>query len=482
MGNNGEEMKFRAGDTPTTARALGDIPAATDASSPLMISISGVRGIVGESLTEDVVFAWARAFGSQMMPGPVVVGNDSRPSREMMRSTIFKGLTQNGSRVIDLGIVPTPTIAMAVRYHRARGGIAITASHNPVQWNAMKFFGPQGLFLNETEGKALHALVSSGKFSANSTDKIGGIERDEKAVRRHIEAILSIDLLDIEKMKARRFRVALDTVHGAGGVMLPELLRELGCDVVAFHIEPTGAFPRNPEPIAKNLREVSKEVAAAKVDIGFVVDPDADRLAVLLENGEPAGEENTLVMATNFVLHHRPGPVVANVSTTRALDDIAARYGQKVFRTKVGEAHVAAKMLEVGAEIGGEGNGGVMFAPVHPVRDSGVGIALILQALLESGQKASKLFGLMPHYEFVKVRVEFENIAMAQERLRDLPNRVRFDSPPDSLDGFKWNFEDGWVQARASNTEPIIRVFAEAPTHKRAEQLAAEVRRCFAES
>jgi len=442
----------------------------------LMVSISGVRGIVGESLTEDVVLAWARAFGSQMTPGPIVVGNDSRPSREMMRSAVFAGLSSAGCKIIDLGIVPTPTIAMAVRHHQARGGIAVTASHNPAQWNALKFFGPNGLFLDEEEGRALHAAVQSGKFTAVAPDGMGRIEEDKDAVSRHVEAILSITLLDVEKLKARRFRVALDTVHGAGGVLLPELLQQLGCEIVPFHIEPTGLFPRNPEPIAENLRELSGEVAKCGVEIGFVVDPDADRLAVLLENGEAASEENTLVMAADLVLRHRPGPVVANVSTTRALDDIATRYGQKVFRTKVGEVHVATKMLEVGAKIGGEGNGGVMFAPVHCVRDSGVGIALILQALLESGMRASELFASLPHYEFVKERIEFPDMNEARQRLEQLADRVGFGAP-DHLDGLKWNFDDAWIQARMSNTEPIIRVFAEAHSRDRATALAQELLR-----
>jgi phosphomannomutase len=445
-----------------------------------MISISGVRGIVGKSLTVDVALAWARAFGTEMAPGLVVVGNDSRPSRDMMRSAIFAGLASAGCNVIDLGIVPTPTIAMAVRYHRSRGGIVITASHNPASWNALKFFGPQGLFLNEEEGRRLHASVRSGKFPSVAADRIGTLEKDENAVTRHIDAILSIDLLNIRKLRVRRFRVALDTVHGAGGVLLPRLLRELGCEVVPFHVEPTGEFPRNPEPIPENLSKLSKQVAAANVDIGFVVDPDADRLAVLLEDGKPAGEENTLVAAADFVLRHRPGPIVANVSTTRALDELAARYGQKVLRTKVGEAHVAAKMLEIGAEIGGEGNGGVMFAPVHCVRDSGVGIALILQALLESGRSASELFAMMPRYVLVKQRIEFPDIATAKTRLEGLLGRVNLGAP-DSLDGLKWSFDDSWVQVRASNTEPVLRLFAEARTRRKAEQLLAEVRRCLCE-
>ncbi|MBU1937730.1 phosphoglucosamine mutase [bacterium] len=443
-------------------------------SSPLMVSVSGVRGIVGESLTVDVVLAWARAFAQGKAPGPIVVGGDSRPSRVMVRSAVFAGLSSAGCRIVDLCIVPTPTISMAVRHHQARGGIAITASHNPAEWNALKFFGPDGLFLSDAEGKALQSLMQSGKFDSASAKEISIIEPDTNAAARHVDSICSIELLQIDKLKARNFRVALDTVHGAGGAMLLELLERLGCEVVPFHIEPTGLFPRNPEPTTENLIELGRDIAAMGVDIGFVVDPDADRLAVLLENGEPAGEELTLVAAADMVLRHQPSPVVANASTTRALDDVAARYGQTVLRTKVGEAHIAAKMMETGAVIGGEGNGGVMFAPVHAVRDSGVGIALILQALLESGETASQLFGSFPRYEFEKVRVEMPDLSEAHARLQALPGKINF-GEPDRLDGLKWEFEDGWVQARPSNTEPIIRVFAEARTRKRARQLTEQI-------
>jgi phosphomannomutase len=338
----------------------------------------------------------------------------------------------------------------------------------------LKFFGPDGLFLSDAEGKSLQRLVESGKFDSVSAQEISLIESDTNAVQRHVDAICSIDFLQIDKLKARKFRVALDTVHGAGGAMLLELLERLGCEVIPFHTEPTGIFPRNPEPTTENLRELSKDVAAAGVDIGFVVDPDADRLAVLLENGEPAGEELTLVAATDIVLRHHPSAVVANASTTRALDDVAEQYNQRVSRTKVGEAHVAAKMMETGAIIGGEGNGGVMFAPVHCVRDSGVGIALILQALLESGETASRLFSSFPYYEFAKERVEMPNLSEAHTRLQTLPEKTGF-GEPDRLDGLKWHFDDGWVQARASNTEPIIRVFAEARSRKRARQMTEQI-------
>jgi phosphomannomutase len=439
-----------------------------------MVSISGVRGIAGKSLTREVVLNWARAFGSRAAPGPVVVGNDSRPSRVMVRTAVFDGLMGMGCRAIDLGIVPTPTIAMAVRHHRARGGIAITASHNPAPWNALKFFGTDGLFLGVSEGQALQDLVRTREFESAGSSGTGTIEQDKSAVKRHIEAILAIDLLQIDRLRARRFRVALDTVHGAGGPLLQELLDRLGCEVTCFHVEPTGVFPRDPEPTSENLRVLGREVAGAGVDIGFVVDPDADRLAVLLEDGQAAGEELTLVAVADLVLRHRPGPVVANISTTRALDDVAMRYGHRAVRTKVGEAHVASKMVEIGAEIGGEGNGGVMFAPIHCVRDSGVGVALILQALVESGSSASKFFATLPRYEFVKERVELADLALAHKRLQQLPDKVAFGTP-DRLDGFKWDFKDAWVQARASNTEPIIRVFAEARRRERAQELVHEI-------
>ena len=442
--------------------------------APLMISVSGVRGIVGQSLTADLVVKWAMAFGTFCKPGPVVVGGDSRVSKTMMRAATFAGLSGAGSRIIDVGVVSTPTVGLAVEHHKARGGIAITASHNPGEWNALKFFDNEGMFLDEAAGAELRALAESGERLDVSAVEVGTYEKDEQAVRRHIDAVLAIPFLKLEELRVRRFRVGLDCVNGAGGEMLTKLLHELGCEIVGFHLEPTGIFPRSPEPLPENLRDVCAAMREARVDIGFVVDPDADRLAVLLENGAPAGEELTVVAASDLVLRYKKGPVVVNCSTTRAVDDIAAQYGVPVYRTKVGEAHVARKMKDTGAVIGGEGNGGVMLPLVHAARDTAVGIPIILQAVLEAGKSASGYFGSLPRYQMVKRRVDFPDLEKLKHALATVESRVSLGTP-DRLDGLKWTLPDAWVQVRASNTEPIARVFAEAPDKKTAEDLVKQV-------
>ena len=449
--------------------------------APLMISVSGVRGIVGQSLTAEVAQRWAEAFGAACRPGPVVVGGDSRPSRVMMRAAAFAGLSGCGCRIIDVGIVPTPTIGLAVRYHRAKGGIAITASHNPAEWNAFKFYGADGLFLDEAAGAKLRAWVESDARASVAASEIGTYEKDGNAVKRHLDAVLAIPFLKRDELKARRFRVGLDAVCGAGGELLTTLLGELGCEVAAFHTEPSGHFPRNPEPVPEHLSDVCSAMKNAHVDVGFAVDPDADRVIVILEDGRTASEELTIVAATDLALRYLRGPVVANCSTTRALDDVAANYGASVARTKVGEAHVARKMIEIGAVIGGEGNGGVMLPLVHPARDSAVGIALILQAILESGGSASAYFASLPRYHMVKKRLTFDSLAELKRAVQSVETRVAF-GPADHLDGLKWSLEDAWVQVRASNTEPIVRVFAEARDPARAEALAEETARAMRRS
>lgn len=442
--------------------------------SPLMISVSGVRGIVGQSLTADVVLRWAEAFGSLCRPGPVIVGGDSRGSKVMMRGAVFGGLAGSGCRIIDLGIVPTPTIGLAVKHYGARGGMAITASHNPAEWNALKFFGDDGLFLNEDDGNRLRALVEGPARFGVAAPEIGTYEKDELAVGRHRDVVLAMSYLNIEALRARRFRVGLDAVHGAGGTLLRTLLEELGCVVVGFHLEPTGAFPRNPEPTTEHLQAVGVAMQEAGVDIGFAVDPDADRMAVILETGVCAGEEATVTAATDTVLRRRNGPVVINCSTTRAVDDVAARYGATVYRTKVGEAHVARRMLETGAVIGGEGNGGVMLPAVHAARDTAVGCALMLQAVLNHGGTAADYFASLPQYQMIKRKITFDHPETLQRTLALIDERAPW-GKADRLDGWKWNLPQGWVQARASNTEPIIRIFAEAVTAEEADELAQQL-------
>ncbi|MCB9391495.1 MAG: phosphoglucosamine mutase [Calditrichaeota bacterium] len=439
-----------------------------------MISISGVRGIVGDSMTAEVCLRWAQAFGQQCAPGPVVVGGDSRISKTMMRAATIAGLASSGASIVDLGIVSTPTVSLAVEYHRARGGIAITASHNPAEWNALKFYGGDGLFIDEERGKQLRALVESERAFDVDAFSVGGYERDEFSVERHVNAVLGLPFLRVDDLRQRKFRVGLDAVHGAGGETLKSLLAALGCDVVGFHLEPTGRFPRAPEPTTENLLPVGKAMRDAEVEIGFVLDPDADRLALIRADGRPAGEELTLCAAALAVLPHVEGPVVVNCSTSLALRDIAAGFQRDYLETKVGEAHVAKRMLEVHAAFGGEGNGGVMFPMIHASRDSAIGAALVLQALLEADTTSDEFFDRMPQYCMVKRKLEFATLDQQRNALAKLAHFTDL-GEADTLDGLKWRTSDSWVQARASNTEPIVRIFSEAPTLPEAERLASLV-------
>ncbi|MCC6476518.1 phosphoglucosamine mutase [bacterium] len=444
------------------------------ADAPLMISVSGVRGIVGKSMTAEVCLRWTQAFGSTLAPGPVVVGGDSRISKTMMRAATIAGLSSAGCHVIDVGVVPTPTVSLAVEYHRARGGIAITASHNPAEWNALKFYGADGLFIDELTGKALRALVESENKFERDAYSVGHYERDELAVVRHVNAVLGLPFLRVNDLRARRFRVGLDAVNGAGGELLTKLLEALGCEVIGFHLEPHGQFPRTPEPIAENLKDVCSAMHDAQVEIGFVLDPDADRLALIRSDGKPAGEELTLVASALAVLPHVQGPVVANCSTSRALQDVANKFNRDFFETKVGEAHVGRKMLDVQAAIGGEGNGGVMLPMIHASRDSAVGAALVLQALLEFKGASAVFFDSLPQYHLAKFKREFSSLAEQSAALEKVRSNSPFGSAT-TLDGLKWSLDNGWVQVRASNTEPILRIFAEAPSKNAAEKLAAEI-------
>ncbi len=442
--------------------------------SPLMISISGVRGVVGKSMTAEVCLRWAQAFGKSCAPGPVIIGGDSRVSKTMMRAATISGLASSGASVIDVGVVPTPTVALAIRQHQAVGGIAITASHNPAEWNALKFYGSNGLFIDEDRGKALRTSVESNESFDVDAFAVGGYQRDDFAVENHINAVLALPFLRVDDLRARKFRVGIDGVHGAGGELLNKLLELLGCDVVGFHLEPTGKFPRNPEPIAENLGDVAAAMKAANVEIGFVLDPDADRLALIRSDGKPAGEELTLCASALAALPHIAGPVVANCSTSLALKDITLSFNRDYYETKVGEAHVAQKMLEVQAAFGGEGNGGVMLPMIHASRDAAIGTALVLQALLEFGGSSAELFDSMPQYHLVKRKMEFADLVQQRKALDSLRSFDRF-GKVETLDGLKWRLGNSWVQARASNTEPIVRVFAEAQTLEEADRLTDEI-------
>ncbi len=439
-------------------------------SKPVMISVSGIRGIVGEGLTPELLVNFSAAVGTFDGPGKVMVGRDSRVTGEMVRGAVFSGLMSVGCDPVDLGIVPTPTVQLATERSDAVGGIVITASHNPAEWNALKLLGPNGMFLDEEQGIEVKRMVERGAFGYKPWDQIGKASIQTGAIADHIDAVLRIPYLDLDLIRRRKFKVAFDSVNGAGGVILPGLLKEFGCTVHPLNAEPHGRFAHKPEPLPENLRDLCAWVRESGADVGFAVDPDVDRCAIVAETGEFIGEEYTITLATRLVLSKKLGNVVVNLSTTRAVDDIAAGFGCEVVRSKVGEIHVAKKMKEIGAVIGGEGSGGVILPDVHLGRDAPVAIALTLQAMAESGESMSSLWKRLPRYCIVKRKIEIGD-SNPDEILKKLGENHR-EEKLNHMDGLKIEKPDSWIQIRKSNTEPIIRIMTEAVTQDKAEHLA----------
>ena len=442
--------------------------------SQLMVSISGVRGIIGQGLTPDVALSFAQAFGTYCKGGKVVVGRDSRVSGPMIQNVVTAGLLATGCEVIDVGIAPTPTVQLATENLHAAGGIILTASHNPVMWNGLKLLAPDGLFLDGEQGAQVLALREQHSFALKTWDGLGAASIYQNAVADHLQKVLDLSFLNLETIRKRKFKVVADCVHGAGGVIVPQLLEELGCEVIFLNLEPHGRFPRNPEPTPENLTPLGEAVRAQRADIGLAVDPDADRLALVSEQGIPLGEEYTLALAVDFLLRERKGKIAANVSTSMVLDDIAAKYGCAVERTRVGEINVAKRMREIGAVIGGEGNGGVILPDVHLGRDAIVGIALVLQHLANSQSTTSALHLSLPQYVMCRRKVEVETQAQTAKLLERIKDKYR-NEKLDTLDGVKILRAKSWVQVRASNTEPIIRIMSEAATMAEAEALCEEL-------
>lgn len=431
----------------------------------LKISVSGIRGIIGEGLNPEVVTKYAAAFGTWANNGKIILGRDSRVSGDMVRNAVLAGLMATGCRIIDIGVVPTPTVEIAVKNLRAHGGIAITASHNPIEWNALKLIGPDGLFLNEPQAHEVIEIAHKNQLNYVSWDRLGKIEYYDHAVQNHLDHLLELEYIDIEKLKTRKFNVVVDCINGAGGILIPRLLKEIGCEVITINQDPHGIFPRNPEPVPENLLTLETAVREHHADIGFAIDPDADRMAVVSNAGNAIGEEYTIALAVDFILSQKKGPVVVNVSTTRAIDDIAAKYQCPVYRTKIGEIYVSNKMREVQAVIGGEGNGGVILPEIHYGRDAATGVLLILQHLCNLNQSVQELKNQLPAYIMKKHKIPvdlkkpFEKI-----KKRILSDYKKFSI--DATDGIKINMPDGWVQLRESNTEPIIRLMLESQSEK----------------
>ncbi len=442
----------------------------------LMVSVSGIRGRVGAALTPEVMATYAAAFGawaSTTGVRTVVVGRDSRVSGPMFTRVVHAALQSVGCTVIDVGMAPTPTIQLAVEHHHAAGGLAITASHNPIEWNALKFIGPSGLFLSAAQGEDMRALLERGIPRA-TWDKLGAIIADADAVDRHIAQVLALPYLDVEAIRARQFRVALDCCHGAGGVIMPQLLSELGCEVFAINDQTDGRFHRPPEPVAENLGELEALVRATQADVGFATDPDVDRLALVGEHGHALGEDYTLALAAMTVLKHRPGPVVTNLSTSKVVEDVARDAGVPFHFAKVGEVNVALSMRDVGATIGGEGNGGVILPDMHLGRDAPVGAALVLQLLTEEARPLSEIVAGRKRYVIVKDKLD-----RPAASLDTVYAALRAEFPEataDMQDGLRLDWPDRWVHLRPSGTEPIVRVIAEGPSAADARALIAQAR------
>lgn len=455
----------------------------------LIKSISGIRGTIGgqpgENLTPiDIVkftTAYAR-FMSEANRGKrlrIVVGRDARVSGEMVNDIIEGTLLGCGVDVINIGLCTTPGTEMAVITHKADGGIIITASHNPKQWNALKLLNAKGEFLNDAEGKRVLALAEDEAFAFPDVDAIGKVVLREDFNPVHIKQVLAMRLVDAERVRARRFKVVVDAVNSIGGVVIPALLEELGCEVVKINCDPTGLFAHNPEPLPQNLTEISEAVVREKADLGIVVDPDVDRLAFVCEDGSMFVEEYTLVAVADYILSQTPGNTVSNLSSSRALRDVTESYGATYSASAVGEVNVVAKMKEVGAVIGGEGNGGVIYPELHYGRDALVGTALFLTYLAARNMTMTELRHTYPAYYASKNKIELTPAIDVDKVLVEIKQRYA-DEQINDIDGVKIDFTDSWVHLRKSNTEPIIRIYTEAKSMQEADDLAqkfiAEIR------
>ena len=447
----------------------------------LMVSVSGVRGRVGESLTPEVVSRFAAAFGAWLRAEGadrprVVLGRDSRTSGPMFARAAASGLMSVGADVLDVGVAPTPTTLYAVRAAAADGALVVTASHNPVEWNALKFASAEGMFLDAGQASRMRAFLDDAALARAGWDGLGTHSEEAGAIDRHLEAILALRVLDVPALRARRFRVALDCVRGAGGRILPALLERLGCEVLGIHLEPDGRFPREPEPVAANLGELAAHVRETGADLGMATDPDADRLSLVDGSGRPIGEDYTLALAASLVLRRTPGPVVTNLSTSALLEHVADGAGVPLLRVPVGEIHVARRMQREGAPIGGEGNGGVILPDVHLTRDAMVAAALTLQALLEADTSLAGIVAGWPAYAIVKDKVPRGegDLGGVYARLAGALDATH----ADRQDGLRlaWPARGEWVHLRPSGTEPILRIIAEAPSEDGARALVESVR------
>lgn len=450
----------------------------------LIKSISGIRGTIGgaqgDNLTPIDIVKFTTAyvrFMSEKHQGKrltIVLGRDARLSGTMVNDIIEGTLLGCGADVINVGLCTTPGTEMAVITHKADGGIIITASHNPKQWNALKLLNENGEFLNDAEGKRVLALAEDEAFDFPEIDAIGKVISREDFNSTHIQQVLALDLVNVEAVKARKFKVVVDAVNSIGGVVIPQLLKELGCEVVELNCEPNGEFAHNPEPLPENLTEISEVIRREKADLGVVVDPDVDRLALVNEDGTMFGEEYTLVAVADYILSKQVGNTVSNLSSSRALSDVTVAHGGEYNASAVGEVNVVKKMKDTGAIIGGEGNGGVIYPALHYGRDALVGVALFLTYLVERGLKMTELRATYPAYFASKNKIQLTPAIDVDKVLLEMKQRYSAERVND-IDGVKIDFAENWVHLRKSNTEPIIRVYTEAKSMAEADALAQKI-------
>ena len=448
----------------------------------LIKSISGLRGTVGgkvgETLTPIDVAKFSAGYGMWIKERhdtpKVVIGRDARPSGQVFRSIVESTLRAQGIDVVDLGLSTTPTVEMAVVNEKAQGGIILTASHNPSGWNALKLLNENGEFISAEDGKKVLEWAESSDLEFMDPKKFGSYKEDESYIDWHIEQILALDLVDVESIKSANFKVAVDAVNSTGGIAVPRLLKKLGVEVTELYCEPNGVFPHNPEPLPENITHICNEIAGGQYDLGFVVDPDVDRLVMVCEDGVSFGEEYTLVAIADYVLKKKPGNTVSNLSSTRALRDVTEKHGGQYTASAVGEVNVVTEMKAQNAIIGGEGNGGVILPELHYGRDALVGIALFLSHLAEFGKSVSMLRSTYPSYHISKNKIELDptlNLDEVLEGLKAQYSKNKFTT----IDGLKIEFDKEWVHLRKSNTEPIIRIYAESESQSTADHLAQKL-------
>lgn len=439
-----------------------------------MISVSGIRGIFGTDLTPENLTQFTAAFGSWTDGGTVVIGRDTRVTGQICEDIVAATLQSVGCDVIKVGVAPTPTVAMAVLKHQAEGAIIISASHNPENWNALKLLNEKSEFLDDQQGKNVIKISKEQSYSYQKFDGIGSLIHDEEALDYHIQQILALPYIDPNLIASKDFSVAVDPVNGAGAESIPAVLEALGVTTIhAINDQPTGIFAHNPEPLPEHLQDICSLVKDQKCDLGVVTDPDADRLALVTDQGNLFGEEYTQAAAFDFLLDKKAGSCATNLSSSRVAEDVAKKYGQECHRSSVGEINVVKKMQQVDAVIGGEGNGGVINPDLHYGRDALVGVAMILQMLAERNISSEEYRNSLPDYYMRKSKIQLADID--GDALLEKAELAYQDYDPNTTDGVKIDFEDGWVHLRKSNTEPIIRVYSEGTSPEKARELAEQV-------